>query len=109
MAKSRIAKHIAFLKYVASASPQERKKILEGATREQLTALCEVTLNVAKKNIQVPTCVKDKLCKHHKVIRLISDRKSSLIKKKRALIQKGGFLPVLLRTALPFLIERLLR
>lgn len=108
MANNHLSKHLAFLKYCSTASPKERRKILKAANREQLKCLCEVTLNVAKQNIKVPPAVKQKLTKHKKAIRFIVDRKPSLLRKKKELIQKGGFLPVLLKYAVPALFSAFL-
>lgn len=108
MAKSKIVKHIPFLKYCACSSPKDRKKILKGATRDQIRSLCEVTLNVAKKNVAVPASVRQKLCNHKKAIRIIADRKGSLLKKKKTFVQQGGFLPILLKTVLPLIASSLL-
>lgn len=107
MAKTGLVKHIPFLKYCACSSPKDRKKILKSATKDQIRSLCEVTLNVAKKNVHVPAIVKQRLCNHKKAIRIIADRKGSLLKKKKTFIQSGGFLPILLKTVLPIIASSL--
>lgn len=104
----RILKNKRFLEYYLEADPSSRKKLLKGANNEQIKSLCEATLNVVKKNVRIPSHAKHALCRHKTVIKRIAFKKEPIAKKKSLLVQKGGFLPIVLSTILPLLANALL-
>lgn len=80
-----------------------KKRLLKIANKDQINTLCEATVNVVKKNVPIDSCTRSKLCKHRHAITELTFKKKPLAKKRRILIQKGGFLPIILSTLLPLL------
>lgn len=99
----RIIRNKKFLEYYLETDPKSRKSLIKGASQDQIKSLCEATLNVVKKNVSIPAHAKHALCKHKSIIKRIAFKKEPIAKKKKLLIQKGGFLPVILNTILPLL------
>jgi len=65
-----------------------------------IKCICDCTLNVLKGNVRVPPKQKSKLKRHKKALRDLAKKKVSL-KRKRQIIQKGGFLAPLLSAVVP--------
>jgi hypothetical protein len=51
-------------------------------------------------NVKITKAQRKKLARHAQVLRTLSTRKTPINKKKKILIQKGGFLPALLAPVL---------
>ena len=77
-----------------------RKSILKEATPELIKTLCEICTNTLQGNIEIPQKSKNHLKKYKRTLRQLSLTKANLPPKRKLLIQKGGFLPVLLGTIL---------
>ena len=67
--------------------------------------MSECTINLLKGNIPLSKTQYDKFYKCKDVIRTLANRKNSLKAKKEVIIQRGGFLNVLLPLALTAIIE----
>lgn len=91
------------------ADKKSRKHLLKGANKDQVDSLCEATLNVVKKNVPVTPAIKQALMKHKKIITKLALKKEPLHKRRKILIQKGGFLPTVLATVLPLLVNSLIQ
>lgn len=107
MVSSRVNRNKKFLEYYLEADKTRRRSLLQSAKKDQIDCICEVALNVLKKNVPVSSSVRDQLSKHRKYITKIAVEKGAAKSKKRVLVQRGGaFLPLLLSTVLPFLAEK---
>jgi hypothetical protein len=84
------------LKVLKKAKPKLRKNIIKAAENDLITCLAECSHNVLNGNIQLSNKDKTALKKHQKALRELAKRKLSTSKRRRILIQKGGFLPALL-------------
>ena len=79
-----------FLHLLAKSSSKRRKNLLHQATKEELTALFEICLNIIKGNIPL-TAKQLKTLKHHRqIIRQLANKKKSFKSKKKIVSQKGG-------------------
>lgn len=78
-----------FLRLLAQSSHKRRAQLLEVATKEELTTLFEICLNIIKGNITLNSNNLKKLKRHKGLIRTLSDRKVSLTHKKKLVHQKG--------------------
>lgn len=81
-------------------SGAKRKKLIEDATPDQIRVLSEIASNIVKGNFSVPDKTVKKLHKHKLHIRELSKSKNSCKKKKKLLVQQGGFLPFLVTPVL---------
>jgi len=104
----RIRDNQKFLRKYLYCTHKYRKNILEDASPEQIACLCEATLNVVNKNVPITAAKVRKLKPFKNVIKKISFEKLPIEKKKKILVQKGGFLPIIVSTVLGLLANQLL-
>lgn len=110
MPSKRLARHQKFMEYYVEADKKRQKSLIQSASKDQVDCLCEVALNVIKKNIPVHPSTKHVLCNHKKALCTIADKKVSHSKRKKLLVQKGGaILPLILSTVLPLLAQSLFK
>lgn len=83
-----------------NSEPKLRKNILKEARPEVIKTLCEICMNTLNGNIKLPVKCKNHLKKYKRTMRQLSFTKANIPSKRKLLIQKGGFLPVLLGTLL---------
>lgn len=83
------------LRLLTKAKPAARKAILKTGDKSLVNALCECSLNVLKGNIPLTTHQKNRLRGYKTTLRALA-AKSTPLKKRRTLLQRGGFLGALL-------------
>lgn len=89
------------LQVLKKASPKLRQNILKSSgNKELILAIIECALNVLNGQCKLPSCSRRKLTKHKKALRHLVDRSVPLARKKKTLVQKGGFLIPLLSAVL---------
>ena len=93
---SRLRKHYPILKELARAKPKVRRKILRAASIDLVRCLCECSHNILRGNLKLSPKQKKKLKHHSKTLRSLAGKKVGLKRKKKLILQKGGFLPALL-------------
>ena len=96
----RIKRNWDWLKVIKQATPTQRKAILATASDDLILAICEIADNVLDGPIKLSPKQKSSLNKYKNALRDTADKKVSKTKKKNILIQKGGFLPIVLGPAL---------
>lgn len=96
-------KNIKLLKQLSKCKKILRKNILKFADEELVLSICECVLNTLNGNIKLDHKIIKKLEKYKKHLRNLADVNLSLKKKKKILIQQGGFLNLLLPAALTVL------
>ena len=110
MTVERLRRNIPHLKNLQKASVPKRKQIITAATSELINTLCDCCLNAVKGNLKISKLQKKKLSRHTSTIRALSKKRQSVSNRRQLLLQKGGFLPILIRPVLTFaaLLTRLL-
>ena len=103
----RIRKHSGELHSLARAKPIAVKKIIRAADKDLVKTLCECSLNVLKGNVSISSRQKKRLSHHKKGLRELTQPKVSL-KKKKVILQRGGFVGALLAGLLPALLTPIL-
>jgi hypothetical protein len=91
----RIQKHLSELKQLCRCGPKKRKEILKKGGRNVKLCLSECALNVLKGNVPLNKKQFSKLKRHRKSLQNLS-KKNITNKKSQQLVQRGGFLPLLL-------------
>ena len=91
-----LKKHFPQLKLLKSATPKRRKHILKAANTGLVNCIGECCLNVLNGNVKINKSQRKKLSRHKKTLRTLSKRGIPVQKRRKVLIQKGGFLPALL-------------
>lgn len=80
--------------------PIQRKAILLTNSDDLILAICEIVDNVLRGTVQLKARDRKKLQQYKKVMRELANRKIAKKDKKSILLQKGGFLPLVLAPAL---------
>lgn len=98
----RFRRNSAQLKQLYKASPKNKKKIISTASGDFMGALSDCACNVLKGNVPLTTKQFNQLKKHHKQLKVLSKKSSHKSKKK--ILQKGGFLGLLLKPIVQLLL-----
>jgi len=99
---SRLRANAPAIKTLFKAKPAMAKAIIKHADKELINTLCECCLNIAKGRVPLTTSQKHKLTKHKKIVRSLA-KKSTSLKQRKLLLQRGGFLPALLGPLAPII------
>ena len=97
-------KRLAILKILSKSEPRVVKSILQTADLKLVNLLSECALNVLNQNVKVGKNRKKALRKFRRHMEKLAYEKLPL-KKKRTILQKGGFLSILLPTVIPSLLK----
>lgn len=81
----------------------QRKHFIARAPTPVINKISELCLNCVKGSLPIDRREINLLKKDRTTIRAVGSKKNSLKKRRNLLIQKGGFLPILLKFALPLL------
>lgn len=101
--KSTRARHLlSVLKPVYKLRRNKQKQFIESCDNSTLHCICECAKNVLKGNVRLTPSQLNNLKKHKNAIRQLSLKNTSL-KKKRHLLQRGGFLSALIGPAIGLL------
>ena len=95
-------KYLPILKRINKLADNNKKKYLRKCNREFIDCLSECATNVLRGNVPLSSRQGAKLKRNKKDLRLLSAKKTSL-RKKRHIVQKGGFLGALLTPVLSLL------
>jgi hypothetical protein len=94
---STLKHHYPELRALCKCKGRKQKLLLQKASGSLIRTVSQVAKNTIKGNIPLSPRQKQRLRRHKKTLRALSLAKSSLNKKRKLLIQKGGaFLPLLL-------------
>ena len=91
----RLRKYGPLLRWLYKAKPSSAKAIIKTGDKELMKILSECSLNVLKGVVPLKGIQRSRLKKYKNNLRTLSKRKISCSRKK-ALLQKGGFLKALL-------------
>lgn len=89
-------KHTDILRALYHLNEEQRKALLQKADPSLVRYICECALNVLQGNVPLSKGHKSRLRKHVNVLRKLANPAETFTKKKKIIIQRGGFLPVLL-------------
>ena len=93
---ARLKKNLPLLKWLSEAKPKASKAVLKAVDKDVMNTISECCVNVLRGNVPLSQQQKRKLFKHRQALRLLAGRKKVSDKRKRALVQGGGFLGALL-------------
>jgi hypothetical protein len=95
MTPERLKRNLTFLDLLVKAKKPQRSALINTASNDQLQCICDCAVNILNENIPLTDSQYRKLSRVQKHIRYIANSKDQLDNKK-VVIQKGGFLPILL-------------
>lgn len=87
------------LRLLCGAKPAVIKAVLKGASPDLIHALCECSLNILKGHVQLTPAQKKRLSRHKQNLRVLA-KKTTSVKHRKQILQKGGFLQALLNPVL---------
>lgn len=107
----RLSKNEKFLRKLKRGPKEERKKLLEKCTPDQVKVICDICYNILEGEVKLKDWQQKKLFKSADTIRTLGRKgKTSLSKKKQVLVQQGeGFITALLVPIISGLIGGLVR
>jgi preprotein translocase subunit Sss1 len=94
-----VQKNIHLLQVLSKAKPKLRKVILKNADEDLIIAICACILNFMNGNIKTDEKVKKSVKKYKHILRKVL-KPTRIDQKQQVLVQKGGFLPLLIPTIL---------
>jgi hypothetical protein len=83
-------------------SLKERKHFFKSCSKECISKVCECIKNVLNANLKIKPAHLRKLSRHKQTLRVLALKNTSLARRKK-LLQKGGFLSILLPALIPAL------
>jgi coenzyme F420-reducing hydrogenase beta subunit len=89
---------------LAKSKPVVSRQILQSAPTGLINALSEIALNVLHGGIPLSTAQKKKMGRFKRQLRDLS-KKRTAVKRKRTILQSGGFISGLLTAALPVILQ----
>lgn len=104
----RLVKNQYILRLLKNPNKKIRNSILKSCDDDVIKTLVEIAINTLNGNNKISKKNLKFLKKHKNVIRCLISTKSSLKAKRRILLQRGGFLPVLIGTVLSGIIGKLI-
>jgi hypothetical protein len=90
-------------------SKKQRDKLIKKLKTSEINSISEISKNCLLGNIPLKDCEFNKLKKFSKFLRLLAKKNISQKKKRRILIQKGGFLNILIPPVLSLLSNFLIK
>lgn len=96
------------LHVLKKSKPKLRQILLKHCDSEVIKTICEIVINILNGNHKVPKQIYNKLNKNKKVLRCLACPKKSISVKRKLIIQKGGFLPMLIGSVLSGVVGDLL-
>lgn len=101
-----LQKHAPLMRWIAKGNPKVVRAVIGEADKDLINTFSECCHNIIEKNVELTPEQKRQLKPQRKKITALLDRKTSLVKKKKAL-QTGGFASALAKIALPTTITML--
>jgi len=98
---TRIRSHYRNLHALKDAHPKLRRAIIANSNKDLSKSISELALNVLRGNVKLSNCKKRKLHKFRRQLRTAVDKHVPLARKKKLILQSGGFLVPLLSVVLP--------
>jgi len=92
---ARVRRHADTLAFLSRAKPSMCKAILKGGDKDLVHCLCECAHNLLQGTVPLTKAQKTKLARYKQGLRDVS-KKTTSVKRKQQILQKGGFLPALL-------------
>jgi hypothetical protein len=95
MLPKKLKKNISYIDVLSKAKKKQRDAIIKTADNELIQCLCECALNILNGNVPLKNSDFQRLSKYKQQLRNLSDPDIHF-NQKRDVLQRGGFLPLLL-------------
>jgi hypothetical protein len=98
----RLKRHASTMRSLRKASAKRRRQFIESCHPDFVDCMSECSRNLLKENVPVSAGQLKKLRRYKKLLRTIAAKRAS-VKTRHKLLQKGGFLPLILSPVLGLL------
>lgn len=98
----KIAQHATWLRYLAVALPNQRKQLLRSISREQISVICEISLNLLRGNIEISDNDLLELSKHKSTYRKLAVRTVDTVTKRQCICRNATGIKTLVRSFLKY-------
>lgn len=105
---SSVKNNLNILKLLTRVKPSVQRSIVHASDEGLICSICEAADNALKGNVILTARQKRKLARHRNILRSLSKRGETWRKKKKIIVQKGGFLLPLLIPVISTLVGALL-
>ena len=92
-------KNMPMLQLLCGAKPGVIRAVLKGASPDLIKALSECSLNILKGHVHLTPSQKKQLSRYKQSLRALA-KKGTSTKRRKQILQKGGFIPLLLKPIL---------
>lgn len=89
-------KNADLLRAICHLNAKQRSALLSTVNSDLIRCICECAFNILRGNVPLDRKYKTRLRKHAPILRKLVDRRDKVSKKKKIIVQNGGFLPSLL-------------
>jgi hypothetical protein len=89
-------RQMAILHTLQQSRPRERSSLLTSVDGDIIRILSEICLNILRGNVTLSKMQVHRLKRHKQTVRSLAKRNVSIKDKRHQLVQRGGFLPLLL-------------
>lgn len=90
------------LRMLCGAKPSMIKAVLNGASPDLIHSLSECSLNILKGRVKLTPAQKKQLSRYKYNLRALADKRTT-VKKRKQILQRGGFIGALLKPVLSVL------
>jgi len=97
---TRLKRNLALLRALEQAPARQRRALLSTSKSDLVLAIAEIISNVLQGNVKLNKRQRLRLQRYRKLLRQIASKKVKAADKRSLLVQRGGFLSVLLGPAL---------
>lgn len=87
------------LQLLCGAKPSVIKAVLKGASPDLIKALSECSLNILKGHVHLTPAQKKQLSRYKQSLRALA-KKGTSVKRRKQILQKGGFIGAILKPVL---------
>lgn len=91
---ARLRRNAPMLRMLCHTKPSVTKAVIKGAPTDLIDALSECCLNILKGNVPLSSAQKKRLARHKQGLRTLA-KKGTSVKRRKQILQTGGFLPLL--------------
>lgn len=98
----KLRKHARALEALSKSSKNIQKSIISSAPKDLINTICECAHNLLKGNVKLTPDQYRKLKRYRTQLRELNKKRTPL-KRKRSLLQQGGFLGAILTRVVPIL------
>jgi len=97
---NRLFRNLPLLKILTKVSPSQRRLIIKRAKPDIIKCLCDICYNTTRGHLKLNKNQKKNAIRYKRLIRRLTDKSKNIEYKRKQILQRGGFLQVLIPAAI---------